>query len=213
MVSHLLRYLQQHHLALLALFLATGGVSYAAVHLPAHSVGTNQLKNSAVTKRKIAKKTFKELRGHRGRRGFTGPTGAPGVTVGAVDGNAPTPPARPNRLWQEHVSVKTPTSGGLFVLGHVDSATLTCVGTASCSINIGLYVDGRPVPHTDRVATADCASKPCRIRVRQEDIFGVATGVPAGGHVVQLASKDQSGATQTAVVKRDGEVGAFSIGG
>jgi hypothetical protein len=213
MVSHLLRYLKQHHLALLALFLATGGVSYAAVHLPAHSVGTNQLKNRAVTKRKIATRTYKALRGYRGPRGVQGLPGAPGVSIGAVDGDAPAPPVKPNRLWQEHVAFKTPKSGGLFVFGHVDAATLTCVGTGSCSIDIGLYVDGRPVPHTDRVATADCTTTPCAIRVRQQDLFGVATGVAAGGHVVQLASKDRSGATMPAVVKRYGEVGALSIGG
>lgn len=203
MVSHLLRYLKHHHLALVALFLATGGVSYAAALLPAHSVGTNQLRNGAVTKRKIAKSTFKALRGHRAAR----------AAIGAVDGNASTPPARPNRPWQEHVAITTARRGSLFVLGHVDAATLTCVGTASCRIDIGLYVDGRPVPHTDRLATADCTSKPCRIRLRQQDLFGVATGVAAGSHMVQLASKDRSGATQPAVVKRNGEVAALSIGG
>jgi hypothetical protein len=38
----------------LALVLAAGGVSYAAVRLPAASVGTRQLKNHAVTPRKLA---------------------------------------------------------------------------------------------------------------------------------------------------------------
>ena len=37
----------------LALFLALGGVGYAAVHLPRNSVGTSQLKNGAVTAAKI----------------------------------------------------------------------------------------------------------------------------------------------------------------
>jgi len=201
-VSHFLRYLKQHHLALVALFLATGGVSYAAARLPAHSVGTNQLRNGAVTKRKISKSTFKVLRGYKAR-----------ASIGAVDGNAATPPVRPNRTWQQRVAIATSKRGSLFVLGHVDAATLTCVGAASCSIDVGLYVDGHPVPHTDRVRTSDCASKPCRIRIRQEDLFGIATGVSAGIHTVQLASKDRVRATQPAVVKRDGEVGALSIGG
>jgi hypothetical protein len=203
MVSHLLRYLKQHHLALVALFLATGGVSYAAAQLPAHSVGTNQLRNGAVTKRKIAKSTFRALRGH----------GAARAAVGAVDGNAPTPPLRPNRLWQEHVAITTSRKGSLFVLAHVDAATLTCVGTRACSVDVGLYVDGRPVPHTDRIATSDCGSRPCKIRLRQQDLFGIATGIPRGGHLVELFSKDRSGATQQAVVKRNGEVGALAVGG
>jgi len=206
MVTHFLRYLKQHHLALVALFLAMGGVSYAAVRIPAHSVGTNQLRNGAVTKRKIAKKTIRALRANRSPR-------ITRAAVGAVDGDAATPPASPNRLWQEHVALATAKRGSLFVFGHVDSATLTCAGSAACSVDVGLYVDGRPVAHSARIATADCTSKPCRIRLRQQDLFGLAAPVAAGGHVVQLASKDRSGATLPSVVKRNGEVGAISIGG
>jgi hypothetical protein len=39
--------------ALIALFVALGGVSYAAISLPANSVGTRQLKKNAVTATKI----------------------------------------------------------------------------------------------------------------------------------------------------------------
>ena len=48
------RYLRQHHLALLALFIALGGTSYAAASVQRNSVGTKQLKNGAVTTKKIA---------------------------------------------------------------------------------------------------------------------------------------------------------------
>jgi hypothetical protein len=40
--------------ACVALFVALGGTSYAAIKLPANSVGTKQIKNSAVTAAKIA---------------------------------------------------------------------------------------------------------------------------------------------------------------
>jgi hypothetical protein len=48
-------YISRHHLALLALFVALGGTSYAAVNLPVNSVGTKQLKRNAVTAKKIRK--------------------------------------------------------------------------------------------------------------------------------------------------------------
>jgi hypothetical protein len=41
--------------ACIALFVAMGGTSYAAIKLPANSVGTKQIKNSAVTNGKLAK--------------------------------------------------------------------------------------------------------------------------------------------------------------
>jgi hypothetical protein len=64
--------------ALVALFVAVGGTSYAAVILPKNSVGTAQIKDGAVTKGKIAKRTVAALRGQRGPRGAIGPAGATG---------------------------------------------------------------------------------------------------------------------------------------
>lgn len=76
---------------LIALFVALGGTGYAAVVLPAHSVGTKQLKRDAVTSSKV--KNFSLLRrdfkrgqlprgpqGRAGPRGATGPPGPEGAT-------------------------------------------------------------------------------------------------------------------------------------
>ena len=46
----------------LALFIALGGVSYAAVKLPARSVGTKQLKTGAVTSAKVRNGTLRQQR-------------------------------------------------------------------------------------------------------------------------------------------------------
>lgn len=45
-------------IATVALFIALGGSAYAATQLPRNSVGTAQLKNGAVTGRKVAKNTL-----------------------------------------------------------------------------------------------------------------------------------------------------------
>ena len=71
--------------AYLALFFALGGVGYAASQLPAGSVGTAQLRNGAVTLKKIARGARTALRGPGGRvgaasaAGVAGPPGMPGV--------------------------------------------------------------------------------------------------------------------------------------
>jgi hypothetical protein len=52
-MKKLVAYISRHHLALIALFVALGGTSYAAVQLPAGSVGTKQLRKNAVTAKKI----------------------------------------------------------------------------------------------------------------------------------------------------------------
>jgi hypothetical protein len=58
----LLSYLGRHHWGLLATFIALSGTAYAAGMLPANSVGTRQLKNHAVTLRKISKGALTTLR-------------------------------------------------------------------------------------------------------------------------------------------------------
>ena len=76
--------------ATLALFIALGGVSWAATTISANSVGTTQLKDGAVTGVKIANATItsqkltsdaiKSLKGQTGDRGLTGLPGAKGDT-------------------------------------------------------------------------------------------------------------------------------------
>jgi hypothetical protein len=70
----------------LALFIALGGVSYATIKLPAHSVGTRQLKSNAVNGDKVRNHSLTALdiagglrRGPKGDTGATGPAGATGA--------------------------------------------------------------------------------------------------------------------------------------
>jgi hypothetical protein len=55
MTRGFLRFLRGNTIALLALFIALGGTTYAATALPKNSVGTKQLKKNAVTAVKIKK--------------------------------------------------------------------------------------------------------------------------------------------------------------
>jgi Collagen triple helix repeat (20 copies) len=79
-LARLLGYLRRHHIALIALFVALGGTSYAAIKLPANSVGSKQLRRGAVTPSKISARTARLLRGRRGPAGPHGPQGAVGKT-------------------------------------------------------------------------------------------------------------------------------------
>ena len=49
-----LTFIRHNAIALLALFVALGGTSYAALNLPAGSIGTRELHNGAVTTKKLA---------------------------------------------------------------------------------------------------------------------------------------------------------------
>jgi hypothetical protein len=81
-------------IALVALFVALGGSSYAALQLPRGSVGTKQLKNGAVTSKKVKNNSLRlgdfsasqrsRLRGPKGERGPQGPAGAAGAPGSAI---------------------------------------------------------------------------------------------------------------------------------
>lgn len=82
-----------------ALLVALGGTSYAAITLPANSVGTKQLKKSAVTGKKVKNRSLKAVdfalgqlpRGPQavqGVQGPQGPAGATGATNVTVRGGA-----------------------------------------------------------------------------------------------------------------------------
>jgi hypothetical protein len=79
-------------MAFLALLVALGGTSYAAITLPANSVGTKQLKKNAVTSKKVKNRSLKAVdfaagqlprgpQGPQGAQGPQGPAGATNVTV------------------------------------------------------------------------------------------------------------------------------------
>lgn len=68
-------------LAVLALFIALGGASYAAIKLPAKSVGTKQLKKNAVNSSKVKDRSLlaKDFKSGQLPAGPAGPTGAAGA--------------------------------------------------------------------------------------------------------------------------------------
>lgn len=100
MRTRFLTYFRRHHVALLALFLAVGGTSYAAAKLPTNSVATKQIKNGQVKAADLGKSSitspkvkdgslqardfaFGQLpagpRGPQGEQGAQGKSGADGA--------------------------------------------------------------------------------------------------------------------------------------
>ena len=78
-----MRHLRSNVVAYLALFVALGGTSYAAVNLPRNSVGTSQLRANAVTSAKVRNASllaadFKRGQIPAGAQGPAGPAGERG---------------------------------------------------------------------------------------------------------------------------------------
>ena len=164
--------------ACVALMVALGGTGYAAIHLPAGSVGTSQLRKGAVTKVKIARATLKVLShagatgsqgppGSAGQKGTTGPKGATGAAgqVGpagagyarysAVPGSgAPggfvTLASRPD--WSDVISTSVTLQRTSYILINAEfQAGIT--STTQQTIDAQLVVDGTPLPGAYASAT------------------------------------------------------------
>ncbi len=152
--------------ALFALFVALGGTGYAIATLPANSVGTKQLKRSAVTAKKLHKnavnsrkvkdfslraKDFKLGQLPAGAKGDKGDRGPVGPTFAATAQPAGDPPANPDESTaanpNRRFAFTLPSSGKLYVRFFVPHWTVDC-GTGSALA--GLYLDGVPVPKTSR---------------------------------------------------------------
>jgi hypothetical protein len=128
-------YMRRHHIGLLALFIALGGTSYAAVTLSANSVGARELKNQAVgaselkdgsiMKRDLRERLYESLRGGgAGAAGPTGPTGAVGPKgdqgPAGPGGLAETPAARVRKASDTQV---IPGDGSTAIVSFTDASS------------------------------------------------------------------------------------------
>jgi Collagen triple helix repeat (20 copies) len=80
MTRGFVRFLRRNTIALLALFLALGGTTYAASTglIGKNSVASPQVVNGSLQTKDLSKKARKALKGNRGPRGLTGAPGAQG---------------------------------------------------------------------------------------------------------------------------------------
>jgi hypothetical protein len=197
-VSRFLSYVRKHHVALLALFVAMGGTSYAALKLPSNSVGSKQIKANAVNSSKVANRSLlagdfkagqlpagpqglKGDQGIQGIQGIQGDKGPLGPTTAASAGGS-NPPANPSdpTSWVT-TNITTPTAGSVLVLGAA-TAGQGCTASGGCTTTWGVYFDGAPVPNTAHSISAG----PSATRFEDLTFQGVMPNIAAGDHTLTI---------------------------
>ena len=193
----MLDYLRRHHVGLLALLVALGGTSYAAVQLPKNSVGTAQIKPKAVSEPKLTKAVRKKLdapgprgpagavgpQGPAGPPGPEGPAGAPGPqgpTSAGVGGINTTVSPSSTQDVGSSTTVTLAATGKVVVLA-TGTFGVTC-GVAACTRTLSVTVDGVTVPGAFGEVGAGASQTASKLLT----FTGVLTGVAAGEHTVVI---------------------------
>lgn len=199
-------------MATVAVFIALGAGAYAA-GLPKNSVSSKQIKsgavksadlaNNAVTTEKVkdgsllgadfaAGQLPKGATGAQGPQGDQGVQGPAGPTLGVA--TAFTPPAAEVIFPGNAIDVDMPVAGHLFATIDLDSAGIGCNPAAAG--DIGLYVDGAPIPGTDR-KYASGASK-------NYNVSGVSNRLSAGSHHIAVGVACDGASVPTTLIQVGG---------
>ena len=220
-------YLRRNHLALLALFIALGGTSYAAAQLPRNSVGPAQIKRNAVTSADVRDRTLRRqdfrrgalLRGPKGdtgARGATGPRGATGTvdasnffTKAQTDARYPRFAAGTSGLVVKRVVSTDQTTGD--VIGRVGAATF--VRDASTAVAFRLITGATAAVFMDCYGvTIGGAPVAKRATILPSNSTVVLTGVDAfEGFTCQLLDSSAQ-LRQTQITLQRIESSAFWVG-
>ena len=196
-------------ISLAALVFAMSGLAVAA------SVGGGGTIKACYRKKggslRIASKCSKREKAlswnRRGPQGLRGFKGRPGPTVGAVGSSLPNPPVSPTTTVQS-VAISTPTAGRLYVTAPLLGLEFHCNPGPACETDLGLYVDGQPIPGTDQHAEPTGSGI---ANAGDVTLVGVSSSVPAGTHTVSASYQVSAGSGQWVVTSS--EIGAVLLGG
>jgi hypothetical protein len=177
-------------IASLALFVALGGASYAAVSLPAKSVGTKQIKNGAVTGLKVRDASLTPadfggtlpagqagsngLQGQKGETGLQGNTGPDGVLQTLSFGGSISGTMTSSASWQFVGPTDTTTlTAGEQLSG---AAVMSLGASAAVPVSSGLCLQpaaGEVVPMTSAYQTTSISGR--------QVVAATASAAPAAG--------------------------------
>jgi hypothetical protein len=180
-------------MATIAVFIALGGSSYAAITITGKNVKNSSLtgrdiKNSSLTtsdvkNRSLLSADFKAGQlpaGPQGPKGDKGDTGPPGPTVASVSSGLD-PSASPNNTYGAG-TITTTQSGKILVQGSVSEFTLACSAGGSCNVDLGLRLDGSPIPGSGQSFSGGASTN----KQINATTYGLSASVPAGTHTFSL---------------------------
>ena len=197
--------------ALIALVFSLAGTSYAVTKLPSNSVGTAQIKNSAVTSQKIkdgsvapvdltaaAKATLQGAKGDTGAAGGPGATGGPGVNKIASLSENPTDVVLSSGSQTVMTTTITTTVTTTLAI-HGTLNIYNSAGTAAARVICGAIVDG-----TQAGSAGSAGQVPGTFGEIEMPVLATSASLAAGAHTVSIScSSNQQGAGTAPEIRFD----------
>jgi len=178
-----LAHLRSNAVAYLALMVALGGTSYAAIRLPANSVGPKQIKRNAVNTSKVKNRSLRAADfaagqlpagpvGPQGPAGRDGQQGLPGPVFGAAKVTGGLDPGGIERIADTY-TFTLPSGGPTYVRHHETNLQVDCtIGSG----RLGLYMNNAAIPDT-AVTLPSLSGEPSPVEVV------AVVDLPAGQHI------------------------------
>lgn len=194
--------------ATLALFIALGGGAYAVSRLPANSVGTRQIKNKAVTPKKLARSTVSLLKGATGATGAKGDTG-PAGPQGAAGAQGPEGPAGPatgaaggalaGNYPNPQLAAGAVTADALGALPYAE-AHLMSSGSAQNIPSGGFLTIAWDGEYYDNASIHDSTVNPSRLTAPRDGLYEVIANVEMQGTYASAGVYRQLSISQQGIV-------------
>jgi hypothetical protein len=149
-------------------------------------------------------------KGDQGVKGDTGDMGAVGPTAGALGGGT-TPPGL---VGSAHVIVATTTidlttASSVLAFGMPTSDLKPQCPAAGCTISLGLYLDGQPMPGGDEFLSGGASA----LVGPYDPVQGLVEGVAAGEHTLTLQFVDTGGSGFVNATNGSATVSGVALGG
>jgi hypothetical protein len=208
-----------------------GGTAYAAAHLGKESVGARQLRKEAVTPAKLSAAVKATLAGSQGATGAAGPIGPQGLqgqkgdagergprgpagptAAFASGGGEPPPIGGPHSgvLFNPTLTLNTSTAGRLFVMATVHAGASCPAGTYNCDFDVGLFLDGLPIPGT----YGHSLLTPNSFAFETYELSGIVSEVAAGPHEVTVGwNGDSPNPSSLTSTDSASHIAAITLGG
>jgi hypothetical protein len=200
MTKGFLRFLRGNTIALIALFLALGGTTYAAstALIGKNTVASPQVVNGSLQTKDLSKKARKALKGNRGLRGAQGAPGTAGA-AGAKGATGAQGPVGPSVTYQNHVAANLSVSNSAGTPTTINSLVLPGPATYLVTASGSLF-DSATAP-----STCGVFARITRNGTQVGDHAELGTSHPTAGDFLETSLSMQrllsvTGASQTIAV-------------